>query len=122
MLLDGVRPVGITQLAVDAGAVLGPLGSLPDDEIREGLSLLGEDLLVPLGTAVVCRGGEQGRVAMRVTVHRSGWPTQAPIEVRAGQLQVVPLAARAGGRDHRSSRWAARAWADRGARRASTPT
>ena len=91
MLLDGVRPVGITQLAVDAGAVLGPLGSLPDDEIREGLSLLGDDLLVPLGTAVVCRGGEQGRVAMRVTVHRSGWPTQAPIEVRAGQLQVVPL-------------------------------
>jgi hypothetical protein len=40
----------------------------------------------------VCRGGDQGRVAMRVTVHRSGWPTQAPIEVRAGQLQVVPLA------------------------------
>ena len=69
-----------------------PLGSLPDDEIREGLALLGEDLLVPLGTAVVCRGGDPGRVAMRVTVHRSGWPTQAPIEVRAGQLQVVPLA------------------------------
>ena len=71
--------------------MLGPLGSLADDEIREGLSLLGDDLLVPLGTAVVCRGGEQGQVAMRVTVHRSGWPTQAPIEVRAGQLQVVPL-------------------------------
>ena len=91
MLLDGVRPLGITQLAVDAAAVLGPLGSLPDEEIREGLSLLGGDLIVPLGTAVVCRGGEQGRVAMRVTVHRSGWPTQAPIEVRAGQLHVVPL-------------------------------
>lgn len=91
MLLDGVRPIGVTQLAVDAAAVLGPLGSLPDDEIREGLSLLGDDLLVPLGTAVVCRGGEAGRVAMRVTVHRSGWPSQAPIEVRAGQLQVVPL-------------------------------
>ena len=91
MLLDGVRPVGITQLAVDAAAVLGPLGSLPDDEIREGLTLLGGDLIVPLGTAVVCRGGEQGRVAMRVTVHRSGWPTQAPIEVRTGQLHVVSL-------------------------------
>ena len=91
MLLDGIRPVGVTQLAVDAAAVLGPLGSLPDDEIREGLSLLGQDLLVPLGTAIVCRGGDQGRVAMRVTIHRSGWPTQAPIEVRAGQLMVVPL-------------------------------
>ena len=92
ILLDGVRPIGITQLAVDAAAVLGPLGSLPDDEIREGLSLLGEDLLVTLGTAVVCRVGEPGRVAMRVTIHRPGWPAQAPIEVRSGQLQVVPLA------------------------------
>jgi len=91
MLLDGVRPVGVTQLAVDAAALLGPLGSLPDDEIGEGLALLGEDLLVPLGTAVVCRGGVPGRLAMRVTVHRAGWPTRLPIEVRTGQLQVVAL-------------------------------
>ena len=91
ILLDGVRPVGVTQLAVDAAALLGPLGSLPGDEIREGLTLLGDDLLVSLGTAIVCRGGEPGRVAMRVTVHRSGWPGLAPIDVRTGQLQVVPL-------------------------------
>ena len=92
MLLDGVRPLGVTQLAVDAAGLLGPLGSLPDDEIGEGLSLLGDDLLVPLGTSVVCRGGVPGRLAMRVTVHRSGWPDTAPVEVRAGQLVVVPLA------------------------------
>jgi hypothetical protein len=91
ILLDGVRPVGVTQLAVDAASVLGPLGSLPDDEIREGLTLLGEDLLVPLGTAIVSRGGDPGRVAMRVSVHRPGWPSPAPIEVRTGQLQVVAL-------------------------------
>ncbi len=91
MLLDGVRPLGITQLAVDAGAVLGPLGSLPDDQVREGVSLLGEDLLVPLGTAVVCRGGDAGRPAMRVTLHRAGWPAVGPIEMRTGQLQVLPL-------------------------------
>ncbi len=91
MLLDGVRPVGVTQLAIDAGAVLGPLGSLPDDQVREGVSLLGEDLLVPLGTAVVCRGGDAGRVAMRVTMHRSGWPDIGPLDVRTGQLRVVPL-------------------------------
>jgi hypothetical protein len=92
MLLDGVRPIGVTQLALDAASVLGPLGTLPDDEIREGIGLLAEDLLLPLGTAVVSRGGEPGRVAMRVTVHRPGWPDAAPIEVRSGQLQVVPLA------------------------------
>jgi len=91
ILLDGVRPVGVTQLAVDAASVFGPLGSLPDDEIREGLTLLGGDLLIPLGTAIVSRGGDPGRMAMRVSVHRPGWPSSAPIEVRTGQLQVVPL-------------------------------
>lgn len=91
ILLDGARPIGVTQLAVDGSALLGPLGSLPDDEIHEGLALLQEDLLVPLGTSVVCRGGEPGRTAMRVTVHRPGWPPITPIELRSGQLQVVPL-------------------------------
>jgi hypothetical protein len=91
ILLDGARPIGVTQLAVDASALLGPLGSLPDDEIHEGLALLTEDLLVPLGTSVVCRGGEPGRTAMRITVHRPGWPPIAPIELRTGQIQVVPL-------------------------------
>jgi hypothetical protein len=91
ILLDGVRPIGVTQLAIDPGSVLGPLGSLPDDEIREGMALLADDVVSPLGTAVVTRGGEAGRLAMRVTVHRSGWPAQSPIEVRVGQLQLVPL-------------------------------
>jgi hypothetical protein len=91
ILLDGARPLGVTQLAIDASALLGPLGSLPDDEIQEGLALLAEDLLVPLGTSVVCRGGESGRTAMRVTIHRPGWPPIAPIDLRTGQLQVVPL-------------------------------
>ena len=91
VLLDSVRPLGVTQLAVDTAFLLGPLGTLPDDEIREGIALLAEDLVIPLATSVVCRGGEPGRVAMRVTVHRAGWPAGAPVEVRAGQLQVLPL-------------------------------
>jgi len=91
ILLDGARPIGVTQVAVDAAGVLGPLGSLEGDELREGLRLLADDLLVPLGTAVVTRGGEPGQLAMRATVHRPGWPTPAPIAVRVGQLQVVPL-------------------------------
>ena len=28
---------------------------------------------------------------MRVTVHRPGWPVGPPIDVRVGQLQLVPL-------------------------------
>ena len=91
MLLDGVRPVGVTQMAIDAGGLLGPLGSLTDAEISEGLTLLADDLLVPLGTSVVCRGGDPGRVAMRVTIHRAGWPAHSPVEVRTGQVQVLAL-------------------------------
>ena len=91
MLLDGVRPLGVTQLAIDAASILGPLGSLPDGELSEGLELLGEDALTPLGTAVVTRGGNAGQLAMRVTVHRAGWPTQAPVEVRVGHVHVVAL-------------------------------
>jgi hypothetical protein len=91
MLLDGVRPLGVTQLAIDPAGVLGPLGSLEGEELREGLRLLADDLLVPLGTSVVTRGGDLGQVAMRVTMHRPGWPVQAPITLRVGQLQALPL-------------------------------
>ena len=91
MLLDGVRPIGVTQLAIDPAAALGPLGSLAGDELREALALLAEDVLAPLGTAVVTRGGTPGALAMRVTVHRAGWPSPPSVDVRVGQLQVVPL-------------------------------
>ena len=92
MLLDGVRPIGVTQLAVDSASILGPLGSLPDGELTEGLELLADDALTAVGTSVVTRGGSPGQLAMRVTVHRAGWPTPPPYDVRFGQVQVVPLA------------------------------
>jgi hypothetical protein len=91
LLLDGVRPLGVTQLALDAAGALAPLGALDDGEIAEGLGSLRDDLLVPLGTSVVCRGGRAGQVVMRVRVHRAGWPEIGPIELRSGQVQVVPL-------------------------------
>jgi hypothetical protein len=91
LLLDGVRPLGITQLAIDVAGALPPIGALEDGEIGEGMAVLRDDLLVPLGAAVVSRGGRVGQVAMRVTVHRTGWPDQPPVEVRSGQLQLLPL-------------------------------
>ena len=91
LLLDGVRPVGITQLAVDGAGAMPPIGALEDGEIGEGMGVLRDDLLVPLGAAVVIRGGRSGQVAMKVAVHRTGWPDQAPVEVRSGQLQILPL-------------------------------
>lgn len=91
IMLDGLRPIGVTQLAIDAAGSLAPLGALEDDEIGEGLGALRDDLLVPLGAAVVPRGGRPGHVSMRVTVRRAGWPPSGPFELRAGRLTVVPL-------------------------------
>jgi hypothetical protein len=39
----------------------------------------------------VTRGGRAGQVAMQVSVHRVGWPDEGPLDVRNGQLQIVPL-------------------------------
>jgi MutL protein len=91
ILLDGLRPLGVTQLAIDASGALAPLGALGEEEIAEGLGVLRDDLLTPLGTAVVCRPGRPGQTAMRVTMHRTGWPSIGPVEVRGGGLQVLPL-------------------------------
>ena len=91
LLLDGIRPVGVTQVAVDTAGVLGPLGSLPDEELREGVGMLRDDLLVPLGTSVVVRGGRPGQPAVTARLHRAGWPDPDPVSVRSGQVAVLPL-------------------------------
>lgn len=91
LLLDGVRPLGITELALDTAGTLPPIGALEDGEIGEGMGVLRDDLLVPLGAGVVSRGGRAGQMVMRVSVHRVGWPDEGPMEVRHGQLQVLPL-------------------------------
>lgn len=90
-LLDGLRPVGVTQLALDPWAICGPLGTLSGEELDEGLETLRDDLLVPLGTAVVSLGGQSGQVAFRARLHRPGWPDSIRYEVRSGSLAVVPL-------------------------------
>jgi MutL-like protein len=91
VILDGLRPPGVTQIVLDGAGVLSPLGSLPDEEIGEGISVLRDDLLVPLGTAVVTRGGRSGQLAIRARLHRVGWPDPETVEVRAGQVLVMPL-------------------------------
>ena len=65
VLLDGLRPPGVTQLAIDPWGICGPLGALGETEVDEGLETLRDDLLVPLGTAVVSQGGPAGEIAFR---------------------------------------------------------
>jgi hypothetical protein len=91
MLLDGLRPVGVTQLGLDTACLLGPLGSLADDELPHGLAALRDDLITPLGAAVVTRGGRSGELAMRVRLAREGAAPDGPYNVRHGELLSLPL-------------------------------
>ena len=91
VLLDGLRPAGVTQLALDPWGICGPLGSLPLEDIDEGLETLRDDLLVPLGTSVVTHGGKPGQVALRARLHRPGWPDSPRFEIRSGTVVVLPL-------------------------------
>lgn len=91
VMLDGLRPPGVTQLAIDPWGICGPLGALADDDVNEGLETLRDDLLVPLGTAVRSEGGQPGQLAFRARLHRPGWPDIPAVEVRAGSVAVLPL-------------------------------
>jgi len=91
VLLDGLRPPGVTQLALDPWGICGPLGTLPGDEVDEGMETLRDDLLSPLGTAVVARGGRPGQLAFRARLHRTGWPESPRVDVRSGSVVVIPL-------------------------------
>jgi hypothetical protein len=91
VLLDGLRPPGVTQLAIDPWGICGPLGALEDEDLDEGLETLRDDLLVPLGSAVRAEGGHGGQVAFRARLHRPGWPDPAAVDVRTGSIAVLPL-------------------------------
>ncbi len=91
VLLDGLRPPGVTQFAVDPWGICAPLGALVDSDVDEGLETLRDDLLVPLGTAVRSAGGHPGEVAFRVRLQRAGFPDAPAVEVRSGAVVVLPL-------------------------------
>jgi hypothetical protein len=89
VLLDGLRPPGVTQLALDPWGICGPLGT-SRGEVDEGMETR-DDLLVPLGTAVVARGERAGQLAFKAKLHRAGWPDSTRVDVRSGSLAVIPL-------------------------------
>ena len=97
LLLDGVRPLGITQLAIDSAGVLPPLGALEDGEIGEGMGVLRDDLLVPLGAAVVMPrrtgrpGGDAGdRPPRRLAGRRADRGANGQLQVAAAGPRASP--------------------------------
>ncbi len=72
-VIDVVRRSGVTQLMHDHARLLGPIGTIPDEaERRAVLADLADDLLLPLGTAIVPQGLRSGRYVGRAMVHRVG--------------------------------------------------
>lgn len=92
ILLDALQPVGVTVLAVDA-TFLGPaLGAVASVEPLAAAQVLEQDAFLKLGTAVCLEGrGREGDLALRVRVRYENGDTLG-VEVRAGTLEVIPLA------------------------------
>ncbi|MGC8838729.1 MAG: glutamate mutase L [Anaerolineae bacterium] len=92
VLLDALQPVGVAVLAVDT-TFLGPaLGAIAAVEPLAAAQVLEQDAFLKLGTAVCLDGrGRDGDLALRVRVRYENGDTLS-VEVRAGTLEVIPLA------------------------------
>lgn len=89
-LADVVRRPGVSQYAVDAARLLGPLGMVGDESDRRMmLADLAEDLLVPLGSVVVVGDVHRSRHPGNVVVEAEGARTE--LELVSGGLQLVDL-------------------------------
>ena len=88
-LVDTLRRPGAVALALDHARVLGPLGSLEDEaDRRRLLADLADDILLPLGSAIVAPGLRPARKGtLRVTA--DGATTSLPLT--SGTVQVVDL-------------------------------
>ena len=90
-VLDVVRRPGVSQLVMDHARVLGPIGTITDEAERTAvLADLADDVLLPLGTAVVPQGLRAGRFVGRALMHRAGGLV-AEQELVAGGLVILDL-------------------------------
>jgi hypothetical protein len=105
VLADAVRRAGVVQVAIDAGRLLAPLGTIADADARGGVvrELL-PDALVPLGTLAIVGGVRGGRSAGSLRLVGTGDPIQldlvpgglALVDLPPGQSGAAELAFRSG--------------------------
>jgi hypothetical protein len=88
-LIDAIRRPGAIALVLDHARTLAPLGSLDDESDRRRLLAdLADDILLPLGGAILAGGLRQGRKA-HLRVEAEGAVSET--ELLAGTVQVVDL-------------------------------
>jgi hypothetical protein len=90
-LVDVARRPGAVQLGLDHARLLGPLGLVGDpDERRALIAGALDDIVLPLGTAIVPRGIRAGRGVGHMSLTADGSIT-AYIELEAGGIHLVDL-------------------------------
>jgi hypothetical protein len=89
-LADVLRRPGVRALGWDHARLLAPLGAIEDDdERRQVMTDLRDDLLVPLGSVVMPAGLRAGHRAGHLVVSGPGGPSE--LELAPGGLQLVDL-------------------------------
>ncbi len=90
LVSDVLRRPGAVTMAVDQARLLGPIGTIADDDERDNVTRdLAADLLVPLGTLVMARGLRGGRHGGTMTVEAGGASSRT--ELVGGHLALVDL-------------------------------
>ncbi|HOG79316.1 MAG TPA: glutamate mutase L [Anaerolineaceae bacterium] len=90
-ILDGLQPVGITTVLLDAYGLLGSLGSISSHNALMPVQVLESNAFINLGT-VICplSEGRYGTPLLKVRIeYESGEETQ--LEVRQGMLTALPI-------------------------------
>lgn len=91
MLIDGFRPEGITQLAVDSIFMMPQLGVLAQVHAKAALEVFHKDCLIKLGTCIAPRGiGKDGTHCVDIRVEMPDGSVQDR-KINFGDMAVIPL-------------------------------
>ncbi|HVP56979.1 MAG TPA: glutamate mutase L, partial [bacterium] len=92
MLIDGFRPEGVTQLAVDSIFMMPQLGVLAQVEPKAALEVFHKDCLIRLGTCVAPVGiAKGGAPCVHVRIEMPGGKVEER-SLKFGEMALVPLA------------------------------
>jgi hypothetical protein len=91
MLIDGFRPEGITELAVDSIFMMPQLGVLAQVHPKAAMEVFHKDCLIRLGTCIAPRGvGKGGTPCVEVSLQMPDGKAESRT-VNFGDMAVIPL-------------------------------
>ena len=91
MIIDGFRPEGITQLAVDSIFMMPQLGVLAQVQPKAALEVFHKDCLIKLGPCIAPRGtAKAGTHCLDVKIEKADG-SKEEMSVNFGDMAVIPL-------------------------------